>query len=288
MALLAVVASVTLATPAMAAHRPATVEASITGSVTGSFYDGIGNLLPGTVSLYQLDGTLVQSEYTDTGYWAFQNVEQGSYTLRAYRNLPSADPDVPNSVWFERENTIQSATPIVVSAGRSPYLFINLSSAERSHNQGYVTSLYQDYLGRFPSADETNGWVDRLTQGAPRGAISAGFVNSDEYRLIRIDNAYQSILGRGADGSGRADWLHWMQQGRLTPDDIETSFYASQEYFLQHGGTNPSFTRSLYRHCCIVRQTRPIRTSGRSSPRRTVETGSFRDSGIQRRPSVSG
>ena len=109
-----------------------------------------------------------------------------------------------------------------------------------------VNALYFDFLKRLPSPPETKGWVQQLYNGTEPSAVSAGFVNSDEYRLIRIDAAYQNILGRASDPSGRADWLNNMKAGRITTDDIETSFYASAEYFAKHGGTNVSFTQSLY------------------------------------------
>ncbi|WP_172582846.1 DUF4214 domain-containing protein [Subtercola boreus] len=110
-----------------------------------------------------------------------------------------------------------------------------------------VNALYYDFLNRLPSVGEATGWVRLLYNGTPPSAVADGFVNSDEYRLIRIDAAYKNILGRGADAKGRADWLNNMKAGRITTDDIETSFYASQEYLTNHGGTNTSFAAALYK-----------------------------------------
>ncbi|QWT23093.1 DUF4214 domain-containing protein [Subtercola sp. PAMC28395] len=112
--------------------------------------------------------------------------------------------------------------------------------------QSFITALYSDYLGRTPANNDIAFWSNQFSIGAPRSAVSAGFVNSDEYRLSRINAAYQTILGRGADPAGRLDWLHWMQQGRITTDDIETSFYASDEYFNKQGGTNKQFVNAIY------------------------------------------
>ncbi|GGF28665.1 hypothetical protein GCM10011399_22280 [Subtercola lobariae] len=109
-----------------------------------------------------------------------------------------------------------------------------------------VNALYWDFLGRLPGPTEVSFWRAQFARGLPLGAVSTGFVTSDEYRLIRINAAYQTILGRGADPAGRLDWLHWMQQGRITTDDIETSFYASQEYFNNNGGNNTSFMKAIY------------------------------------------
>lgn len=126
-----------------------------------------------------------------------------------------------------------------------PRLIASLSGVQPAVNS-VVNALYWDFLARLPGQNDVRFWNSQFAQGAGLGGVSAGFVNSDEYRLIRIDAAYQTILGRGSDSIGRLDWLHWMQQGKITTDDIETSFYASQEYFLQHGATNTKFVQSLY------------------------------------------
>ncbi|MEF2978904.1 DUF4214 domain-containing protein [Subtercola sp. YIM 133946] len=110
----------------------------------------------------------------------------------------------------------------------------------------YVKMLYGDYLDRPASTDEYTGWATQLANGAARSAVSASFVNSDEYRLIRIDAAYKKVLGRSADAGGRQNWLNAMRAGLITTDDIETSFYASQEYYLRHGNTDLGFVSSLY------------------------------------------
>lgn len=110
----------------------------------------------------------------------------------------------------------------------------------------YVKALYADYLGRTPGPGELTFWTNILANGGPRSAVSDGFVTSDEYRLIRINAAYQRILGRGSDPGGQDFWLKRMQQGLITTDDIETSFYGSLEYFDNHGATNLLFAQSLY------------------------------------------
>ncbi|MDF2443764.1 MAG: hypothetical protein JWR01_1967 [Subtercola sp.] len=111
----------------------------------------------------------------------------------------------------------------------------------------FVTALYVDFLNRRPSSSEVAFWGAQLAGGAPRSAIAAGFVNSDEYRMIRIDAAYTTVLKRTADAGGRVTWLNEMRSGRITTDDIERTFYASDEYYLQQGGTRASWAAGLYR-----------------------------------------
>ncbi|MEF2977060.1 DUF4214 domain-containing protein [Subtercola sp. YIM 133946] len=109
-----------------------------------------------------------------------------------------------------------------------------------------VNALYYDFLTRLPNSSDVAWWGGQIQQGANPSIVSDGFVGSDEYRLIRIDAAYQSILGRPAEQAGRLNWLSAMKSGGITTDDIETSLYASQEYYLQHGNTDKGFVTSLY------------------------------------------
>jgi hypothetical protein len=149
-----------------------------------------------------------------------------------------------NSAQFAIDANAFAGTSVIVSRHIDP--IPGYGDIYGVADNSVVNALYFDFLNRLPSQPEAKGWVRLLYNGTDPGAVSAGFVNSDEYRLIRIDAAYQSILGRPSDPSGRADWLANMKAGRITTDDIETSFYASAEYLAKHGGTNTSFAKALY------------------------------------------
>lgn len=110
-----------------------------------------------------------------------------------------------------------------------------------------VRSLYSDFLDREPSQSEIANWGDALQRGFPQGEVAGGFVNSDEYRLIRIDAAYQGILGRPAEAGGRMSWLNGMKRGTLTTDDIEQSLFVSEEFFQKVGnGNNLQWVEAMY------------------------------------------
>ncbi|TXK16325.1 DUF4214 domain-containing protein [Homoserinibacter sp. GY 40078] len=117
----------------------------------------------------------------------------------------------------------------------------------------YLTALYTDFLGRKPGRTEILNWHLKLWV-SPNTKIVPTFANSDEYRLIRIDAAYQDILGRKADKPGRSNWLKQMQRGRITTDDIERQFYSSAEYeararlaFPSATSSKAAFVMALYR-----------------------------------------
>ncbi|CAN5216529.1 hypothetical protein BH09ACT6_BH09ACT6_06200 [soil metagenome] len=134
-----------------------------------------------------------------------------------------------------------TSQPLVVLSERIPAVV-----GIRPDINAEITALYQDFLSRRPSTADVLFWGKRLQASGDFTQVAAGFINSDEYRLDRIDAAYQSILFRSSDPVGRVNWLHALQAGQLTPDDIERTFLASQEYYLNAGNNDTGYMRYLY------------------------------------------
>jgi hypothetical protein len=95
----------------------------------------------------------------------------------------------------------------------------------------FVIALYTDFLNRQPSPSDISYWSAKLSQGSPRSVIADGFADSDEFRMIRMTHAYQTVLGRGVDPSGAASWLDAMHRGLITTDGIEKALYDSDEFY---------------------------------------------------------
>ncbi|MCU1477461.1 MAG: hypothetical protein JWQ64_2154 [Subtercola sp.] len=186
--------------------------------------DADGNYI--SYALYPNDGT-----YTSYVTFAFNS------------GLAGHSPQSNSQIYVLAPNT-SVAENVIISKLITPIPGLDDQYAQVGN--AIVNALYTDFLNRTPSVGEASGWVLALYNGADPSSITAGFVNSDEYRLIRIDAAYQSILGRPSEPAGRLNWLNAMRAGAITTDQIETSLYASQEYFLAHGGTNISFAKALY------------------------------------------
>lgn len=142
--------------------------------------------------------------------------------------------------------TVDSA-PVEVAASQTTLLDILFAPPSVPRGTvSFLRALYHDFLNREPAQSEIGGWATALQNGLQRGDVSSGFVNSDEYRLIRIDAAYEEILNRSAEDAGRMSWLNGMKRGVLTTDDIERALYASDEFFNSQGGTNGDFVQALY------------------------------------------
>jgi len=125
----------------------------------------------------------------------------------------------------------------------------------------FVKALYSDVLNRAPWDQEIAGWGQNLMNGMSPVQIGSGFVNSDEYRLIRINAAYRDILGRTASPQEATGWLNNMRVGIIQTDDVDRTFLASQEFFGLTGGTNELFVSALYSRL-IGRPAAPPEASG--------------------------
>lgn len=120
------------------------------------------------------------------------------------------------------------------------------SSTIPAGTKAFITAAYADVLNRAPSESDMHFWVNGLLSGASRSDVAGGFNNSDEYRLMRIDEAYRTVLGREPEASGRAWWLAQMKAGLLQPDDARRNFYASQEFYTSSGGTDETYIDAIY------------------------------------------
>jgi len=121
-----------------------------------------------------------------------------------------------------------------------------------STNTGYITSLYQDFLGRTPSAAEINSWNSQAS--VDRQAVARGIVFSQEARTDEVRGFYTSYLRRTGDQPGINYWSNLLNQGNAdkvfqdsdqnAPNSVENNddaiivsyFLSSQEYF-QHSQT---------------------------------------------------
>jgi|GEM_PF-4876081 len=95
---------------------------------------------------------------------------------------------------------------------------------------GWVTGMYQDLLGRTPSQDEVNQWLQKLAQGVSTIAIAYGFAASAEREGQRVTVDYQQYLGR-LPGAGEAvSWVAAFEGGAVTNEGVVAGFLGSTEY----------------------------------------------------------
>lgn len=116
--------------------------------------------------------------------------------------------------------------------------------------QGFITGLYEDVLGRLPSATELAGWVDTIQRNGGTGVsanlryeIAMEFLTSTEYRTDLLAGGgiwngtlpvypwagyYHEFLERAADQGGVSSWLKAFAAG-MSDQQILAAIFGSTE-----------------------------------------------------------
>jgi uncharacterized delta-60 repeat protein len=97
--------------------------------------------------------------------------------------------------------------------------------------QAWVTGMYQDLLGRTPSAAEVQAWVNTLNAGTPPAGVALGFAASPEREAQRVRFNYQTYLGRTASQAEVDEWVNAFVGG-VTNEEMVAGFVGSPEYYL--------------------------------------------------------
>jgi Domain of unknown function (DUF4214) len=158
--------------------------------------------------------TLVSSqEYRvkQTGLW------YGSYLHR---------PADPTSLAFF-SNALASTTDEVVQSWiiSSPEYFVVRGG---STIDGFLAAVYQDLLGRAPSAQELSNGEAFLASHSRSQLVQAIFP-SHEYRIGLIRSDYHALLHRAPTGAEKDAFLQLLQNGG-TDEDILVAIVSSPEY----------------------------------------------------------
>jgi hypothetical protein len=101
-------------------------------------------------------------------------------------------------------------------------------------DQGFITGLYGDVLGRFGGASngEIAGWETALNNGMSRLSVSLAFLTSQEYRTNLVQADYMTFLKRAADADGLAAWVNALNSGGTDQQVLAQIFGSAEGYQL--------------------------------------------------------
>jgi hypothetical protein len=99
-----------------------------------------------------------------------------------------------------------------------------------SSNNGYLTALYQDILGRSVDATGQANWGTALANGMTPAQVAAAVFASSEFLRDLVQGYYQQFLHRTAEDLGLSNWVNALEQG-MGDREVMTAFVGSEEYF---------------------------------------------------------
>jgi hypothetical protein len=126
-----------------------------------------------------------------------------------------------------------------------------IGSAEYIANHGgtsraWVSSMYQDLLGRTAAPSEIDWWLQNMARGTSASDVALGFAASAEREGQRISATYLIVLGRRATPAEVNWWVARFQQG-ASNEDVAAGFLASPEFYNNLGhGNLVNWLQSVY------------------------------------------
>lgn len=127
---------------------------------------------------------------------------------------------------------------------------------KQTDDSTYVTCLYRIFFDREPDVNGFRSWLDKLSEGASREDILAGFINSVEWANVCVrfgiksggtasptivppisegirtfvNSLYADCLGRPADAAGFKQWSSELAAMRITGKRAAYGFFFSPEF----------------------------------------------------------
>ncbi len=112
-------------------------------------------------------------------------------------------------------------------------------------NRAYVTSLYNDLLGRAPDQEGLDGFTAQLNAGANRDNVALGIINSLEFNRAFVGAQYEHFLGRKASSAEIDPWVKFVNAGGNF-DQLQAHILSSEEAFQKAGGSNSAWLQLAY------------------------------------------
>src|SRR5438094_1861024 len=111
---------------------------------------------------------------------------------------------------------------------------INVNAGDANHR--YVAQLYLDLLQRTVDPSGLAFWGGLLDAGTlTRTQVVQGIENSQEFRIVEVNTAFQTLLKRSADAAGLNAFVPFLTNGGTVPQ-LEAVLLGSSEYFQTRGG----------------------------------------------------
>ena len=153
-------------------------------------------------------------------------------------NTMEKDPDTEHALFYDAShNNIIPLESESYYPLKASYAIEDEATTSDSDGtvEGFITRLYEAFLGRKPDEGGLRAWSDSLKSRKTTGAkVVYRFVYSDEFRNNPLNNSdfvramYQTIFGREGDKAGVSSWIDILERG-CTRKKILAGFVNSDE-----------------------------------------------------------
>lgn len=109
----------------------------------------------------------------------------------------------------------------------------------------FADAAFEDFVGRAPSAAETDAWIRRMNAGDTRFELVSELTRGTEWAANVVDEMYRDTLGRRPDPTGRAFWIAQLGRG-MSVARMAALFYGSPEYLAREGNRVDRWIGDLY------------------------------------------
>jgi hypothetical protein len=165
-----------------------------------------------------------------------------------YSQFLQRTPSAPEiNLWVGQLSIGSTQEQVISNFVGSPEYFLNPKKGNND-NATWVNSIYQDLLGRAPTATELSTALTDLGNGTPRNIVALNDVlTSAAYRTALVTSYYVKYLRRLPTSTEITNALNQFVLSAATDEQILTGIVESVEYYQKNGtttfvgaGTKPS------------------------------------------------
>lgn len=144
--------------------------------------------------------------------------------------------------WITQQQAGRSDESVLAGFAGSPEFYKTSGNTDAS----WITSMYQNILGRSPSTDEVNYYLNSLAGGNTRYNISYGFAASPEREGQVVTNDYTHFLDR-APFAGDVDYWVGKFSGGYSNENVIAGFVGSSEFYRLYVSADANFLIGAYK-----------------------------------------
>src|SRR5262249_4952621 len=97
-------------------------------------------------------------------------------------------------------------------------------------NDGWLSAVYGDLLGRAPDPGGQQSWGQQLAMGVPRTSVALSIYLSPEATTRLVEQFYLQYLGRPADPGGAQSFASSLSGG-ASEESVITAMVTSEEFY---------------------------------------------------------